>query len=167
MNETSSRLGDLPHQDAFLAYVARSAVTSLTTCGPGTTVGLRTSGFATASSHGLPSQTCLGIGAMAPAMLRARNRASCSLSVTSMVLGSGVLNEAVRSTTVVRATQLFSFLLAWSHANWKSAAVIGLPSLHLMSSRSVKVKVFPSALTLGRSLARSRFGSARQSSVLS
>src|SRR5712692_9015616 len=82
-----------------------------------------------------------------------------------MVLASGVLNDSMRSTTELKLTQLFSFFDACSQAYWKSGAVIGLPSLHLMSSRSVKVKVRPSLLILGISLAIERRGSATNSTL--
>src|SRR5438552_9776805 len=80
-----------------------------------------------------------------------------------MVLASGVLNDSMRSTTELKLTQLFSFFDACSQAYWKSDAVIGLPSLHLMSSRRVNVKVRPSLLILGISLAMERRGSAMNS----
>src|SRR5437899_3786833 len=80
-----------------------------------------------------------------------------------MVLASGVLNDSMRSTTELKLTQLFSFFDACSQAYWKSGAVIGLPSLHLMSSRRVNVKVRPSLLILGISLAMERRGSAMNS----
>ena len=80
-----------------------------------------------ASSHDLPSQTCFGMATMlGREAVRQIAEASFSLSVTSTVFGSGVLKDSMRSTTVVRLTQLFSFLEACSHAYWKSADVIGL-----------------------------------------
>ena len=67
--------------------------------GPGTTVGLISSGFAAASSHDFPSQTCLGTGPIEPAMLNESRRARVSLSVTTMELPSA-RNESMRLMTV-------------------------------------------------------------------
>src|SRR5687768_16438033 len=123
----SSRLAALPHQLGFLAKTCCSAPRSLGRYGPLTTVGLSSSGLPVASSHDFPSQTCLGTGPMEPAMLSASNRASVSFSVTVTDLPSA-LKDSMRLITVPNPTQLFSRLLAISQANWKSSAVIGLPS---------------------------------------
>jgi hypothetical protein len=60
---------------------------------------LRISGLAEGSLHGLPCQTLLGTGPITVAIPVATSRAKSSLRVTSSVLASSALKEAIRSTS--------------------------------------------------------------------